>query len=132
MSEIPLVADYMARELVTLTADMEINRAMNVLLDHGISGAPVVDGQGWLVGVLSKKDCLKAALEASYYRQWGGTVDKYMAHDVKTLDAGMDIIAATRAFVDSSFRRFPVLDNGELVGQISRADALRAMRDYWG
>lgn len=131
MNDIPLVSDYMARDLVTLSPDMEINRAMNVLLDHGISGAPVVDAQGWLVGVLSKKDCLKAALEASYYRQWGGTVDKYMARDVKTVEAGMDIIAATRAFVDSSFRRFPVLDNGELVGQISRADALRAMRDYW-
>ena len=132
MNDIPIVADYMARDLVTLAPDMEINRAMNVLLDHGISGAPVVDAQGWLVGVLSKKDCLKAALEASYYRQWGGTVDRYMARDVRTLEAGMDILAATRAFVDSSFRRFPVLDNGELVGQISRADALRAMRDYWG
>jgi len=132
MNDVPLVADYMARDLVTLLPDMEINRAMNVLLDRGISGAPVVDAQGWLVGVLSKNDCLKAALEASYYRQWGGMVDKYMAKDVKTLDAGMDIIEATRAFVDSSFRRFPVLEDGKLVGQISRADALRAMRDYWG
>lgn len=131
MSDIPLVADYMARDPVTLTPHMEINHAMNVLLDGRLSGAPVVDSQGWLVGVLSKKDCLTAALEASYYRQWGGRVEAYMARDVKTLEAGMDMIAATRAFVDSSFRRFPVMENGELVGQISRADALRAMRDLW-
>lgn len=131
MSEVPLVADYMARDPLTLSPDMEINRAMNILLKRGYSGAPVVDDGGWLVGVLSKKDCLKAALEASYYRQWGGTVDRYMAHDVKTLDAGLDIISAVKAFLETPFRRFPVLEDGRLVGQISRADALRAMSEHW-
>ena len=131
VTAIPLVSDYMTRDLVTLTPDMEINHAMSILLDRRISGAPVIDAQGWLVGVLSKKDCLKAALEASYYRQWGGVVERYMSQDVKTLDAGMDIVAATRAFAESAYRRFPVLADSQLVGQISRADALRAMRDYW-
>jgi predicted transcriptional regulator len=131
MNTIPLVRDYMARDLVTLSPDMEINRAMSILLKRKISGAPVVDDGGWLVGVLSKKDCLKAALEASYYRQWGGTVDKYMAHDVETMDAGTDIIVAVKRFLDTPFRRFPVMDDGRLVGQISRADALQAMNDFW-
>ena len=131
MTDVPLVSDYMARDLITLSADMEINRAMNILLDRGISGAPVVDSAGRLVGVLSKKDCLKAALEASYYRDWGQPVAKYMTKDVQTLHAGMDILTATNAFLNSIFRRFPVMENGRLVGQISRADALRAMRDNW-
>ena len=131
MTDVPLVSDYMARDLITLSADMEINRAMNILLDRGISGAPVVDSAGRLVGVLSKKDCLKAALEASYYRDWGQPVAKYMTKDVQTLHAGMDILTATNAFLNSVFRRFPVMENGRLVGQISRADALRAMRDNW-
>ena len=132
MSAVPRVADYMARNLVTLTPETEINRAMNILLDRGISGAPVVDAGGWLVGVLSKKDCLKAALEASYYRDWGGTVDKYMSREVQTLEADTDILQAVKAFLDTPFRRFPVLQDGRLVGQLSRADALRAMRDHWG
>ena len=132
MSAVPRVADYMARNLVTLTPATEINRAMNILLDRGISGAPVVDAGGWLVGVLSKKDCLKAALEASYYRDWGGTVDKYMSREVQTLEADTDILQAVKAFLDTPFRRFPVLQDGRLVGQLSRADALRAMRDHWG
>ena len=55
MSAVPLVSDYMARKLITLRPDMEINRAMNILVDRRISGAPVVDADGWLVGVLSKK-----------------------------------------------------------------------------
>lgn len=132
MSSVPSVADYMARDLIILSPDMEINHAMNILLDKKLSGAPVVDDSGQLVGVLSKKDCLAAALAASYYRDWGKPVSAYMSTDVKTLDAGMDILAATNAFLDSSFRRFPVMENGRLVGQISRSDALRAMRDNWG
>lgn len=132
MKPVALVADYMARDLITLSPDMEINRAMNILLKHHISGAPVVDHIGKMVGVLSKKDCLKAALEASYYREWGKTVAVYMTTEIETLDAGTDIVAATNAFLASAFRRFPVMKNGQLVGQISRADALRAMNDHWG
>ncbi len=131
MKPVATVADYMTRDLVTLSPQTEINRAMNVLLDNRISGAPVVDERGALVGVLSKKDCLKAAIEASYYRDWGATVEKHMSKDVQTLDPTLDIMAAANVFLSSTFRRFPVVEAGQLVGQISRADALRAMRDNW-
>ena len=132
MSQIARVADYMARDLITLSPNDEINAAMNTLLTHRISGAPVVDESGALVGVLSKKDCLKAAVEASYYREWGGTVAAHMSTEVETLEAATDIIAAAKAFVASSYRRFPVMQGGRLVGQISRADVLKAMSENWG
>lgn len=132
MASVALVSDYMSRDLVTVSPDMEINRAMQVLLENRISGAPVLDETGTLVGVLSKNDCLKAAIDASYHRDWGRTVDMHMSKTVETLDAGLDMLSAATAFLNSSFRRFPVLANGELVGQISRADALRAMVDNWG
>lgn len=131
MNVVPIVSDYMARELITLTPEMEINHAMNILLDNRLSGAPVIDLAGSLVGVLSKKDCLKAALEASYYRDWGETVANYMATDVQTIPAGTDVLAAATLFLKSVFRRFPVMENGRLVGQISRADILQAMRNNW-
>ncbi len=127
----PSVRDYMARELITLSPDGEINHAMSILLDKRISGAPVVDREGWLLGVLSKRDCLAAALEASYYREWGGSVSKYMSVDVQTVEADTDIISATKMFVDGPYRRLPVLEAGRLVGQISRADALQAMAELW-
>ncbi len=131
MTERRRISDYMARDLVTLTPQTEINRAMQILLDRRISGAPVLDGQGWLVGVLSKKDCLRAALQASYFREWGGTVADYMSREVATLDADLDIVEGAGAFISSSYRRFPVLRDGRLVGQISRADMLRAMSELW-
>lgn len=128
---IATVADHMKVDLVTVSPDMEIVRAVALLLTAGVSGACVVDDAGELVGVLSKRDCLKAALNASYYKQWGGTVDDYMARDLETLDAGLDIVAAAERMVESSFRRFPVTRHGLLVGQISRTDVLEALSAQW-
>lgn len=127
----PRIKSYMTTELITLAPEMEINRAMHMLIDHRISGAPVVDRTGHLVGVLSKKDCLKAALHASYYREWGDTVASYMSTEVQTLDAELDLIEAAEAFLASSFRRFPVMSEGRLVGQISRSDLLEALAGNW-
>lgn len=131
MSDRPRVRDYMARTLVTLTPETEINRAAAILLDRGISGAPVVDTEGQLVGVLSKKDCLRAALHAAYFREWSGAVADCMSTKVETLDADMDIVEAAEAFLAASYRRFPVMKEGALVGQVSRADILRGLYEHW-
>jgi predicted transcriptional regulator len=127
----PTVADYMAVDLLIFTPELEINRAMRALLDRHLSGAPVVDRDGKLVGVLSKKDCLKAAFAAAYHRSWGGLVGDYMSRDVQTLDAGLTILQAVERLLASPYRRFPVLRDGHLVGQISRADVLRALVEHW-
>lgn len=125
------VGDVMKTDLVTLTPGTEIVRAMATLLETGVSGACVLDQEGELVGVLSKRDCLKAALSASYYRQWGGTVADYMSPDPQTLDANLDLVSACETMIVSSYRRFPVLRQGRFVGQISRTDLLQAMSDQW-
>lgn len=131
MSERPRIKTYMSRELITLTPDMEINRAMNLLIDNRISGAPVLDATGNLIGMLSQKDCLKAALHASYYREWGDTVADYMSDKPASLDAELDLVEAAEAFLASAFRRFPVMSEGRLVGLISRSDLLRALAGNW-
>lgn len=131
MTDRPKIADYMAKDLIVLRPEMEINSAMVVLLDKRISGAPVVDTKGQLIGVLSKKDCLRAALNSNYYQEWGGSVADYMTTDVQTLDADMELVEAVERFLASHFRRFPVLDNGRLAGQISRADVLRGLTANW-
>lgn len=132
MNKFPMIRECMATDLITLSPDDEIIRAMMTLLDAKISGAPVVDEREQLVGILSKKDCLKAALNASYYQEWGGAVAEYMSKDVKTLDADLDVIQAAEAFLSSSYRRFPVLGDGVLIGQVSRCDILKALSEQWG
>ncbi len=131
MTQRPTIADYMATDLVTLSPEMEINHATAILLEKRYSGAPVVNGAMKLVGVLSKKDCLRAALNASYHQQWGGSVADYMSTDVETFDADLDLVQAAERFLNSHYRRFPVMREGRLVGQISRADLLKAIAGQW-
>lgn len=131
MTERPSIADYMAVDLVLFRPEFEILHAMNTLLEKRLSGAPVVDEEGRLVGVLSKKDCLRAALNGAYYQEWGGQVAAYMSAHPETLDADLDLVTAAEWFLNSDYRRFPVLRDGKLVGQISRADILRALLDNW-
>lgn len=121
----------MKTDLVTLTPDMEIVRAVSILLESGVSGACVLDAEGELVGILSKRDCLKAALSASYYKQWGGTVADYMSRHPQTLDADLDLVSACEIMIASPFRRFPVMRHGRLAGQVSRTDLLEMLQRQW-
>jgi CBS domain-containing protein len=121
--------DYMTRDLVKFAPDTEIMDAISLLVDRGISGAPVVDENGTVVGILSEKDCLAVALQAAYYAERAGPVSQYMTRSVETLDADTPIAEVARRFVASGRRRFPVVDGTRIVGQISRHDVLRAIRD---
>ncbi|MCP4493688.1 MAG: CBS domain-containing protein [Gammaproteobacteria bacterium] len=127
MSSLPIVDDYMSRTLVQFNTDENIHSAAKILLKQRISGAPVVNEAGKLVGMLSKKDCLQVVYNASYHKDWGGRVEEYMSRKVQTIDSGTDIIAVADLFVESNYRRFPVMENGQMVGQISRQDILSAL-----
>ena len=122
-----IIADIMATQLVVFQPDTNIHKAIHILLEKRISGAPVIDGDGALVGVLSKKDCLKIVFSSAYHQDRGGPVSDYMSADVQTLDAAMDVSAAAERFINSPYRRFPVLHDGKLVGQVSRHDILKAL-----
>ena len=131
MSKLPVVNDYMTQTLYSFSPSDNIHKAARTLMDKHISGAPVVDEAGNLIGVISKKDCLKVVYVASYHQDWGGRVDEYMSREVRTIESGTDIIAAADLFVESSYRRFPILEKGRMIGQISRQDILRALYDQW-
>ena len=127
MSNASTVDHFMTKTLTRFSPEDNIHTAANTLLDQRISGAPVIDDSGKLVGVLSKKDCLQVIYTASYHKDWGGRVDEYMSPKVVTIESGTDIIVVADLFVESSFRRFPVMKNGRVIGQISRQDVLRAL-----
>lgn len=129
MSKSCTAADYMAASLVTFTPDTPVLDAIHMLLEKRISGAPVLNQSGELVGMLTEQDCMRVALLAGYHGESGGRVDEYMACDVETIDAKTSIIDLAQKFMQGSYRRFPVMDENRLVGQISRRDVLRALED---
>ena len=122
-----LVKDYMARTLVKFKPEMDVLDAVHVLVKNRIAGAPVVDDEGSLIGMLSELDCMKVALNAGYHGDWGGPVADFMTVDTQTVDAEMSIVDLAQVFIESRFRRFPVVQNNRLIGQISRRDVLRAL-----
>lgn len=127
----PTVDDYMVRDLITFVPDDDIHEVVKILLGARISGAPVVDRKGELVGVVSKKDCFEVLYNTSYHQDWGGRVEDYMSKKVTTIESGTDIAKAADIFMNSTFRRFPIMKNGRMAGQISRADLLRALDEHW-
>jgi CBS domain-containing protein len=124
--------DYMTRHLIVLTPDMEVMHAVGILVERQISGAPVLDRTGNLVGMLSEKDCMRVALSAGYYGEWGGRVAEYMHSPVATIDADTPIVEVAQLFAEHEYRRYPVVEDARLVGQISRSDVLRALQDIAG
>ncbi len=125
------IRDYMATALVTVTPDTEILRAARLLVDNNIGGAPVVDAGGGLAGILTEKDFMRVVLNASYYADYGGRVADYMTTTVETIGPDESVVAVAKRFMESPYHRYPVLDNGRLVGQVSRRDLLRALSDLW-
>jgi len=123
--------DYMSTRLSTLEPQMDVLEAMQRLLDEGISGAPVVDSRGNLLGILTQRDCLGVAVQAAYHQEPAGPVSKYMTQNVDTMPASASLVEVIEAFRQSRYRRFPVMEGNRLVGQISRRDILRAILELW-
>lgn len=121
------VADYMTKRVVTLSKDNLVIDAIKKLLDHKITCAPVVDGQGNLLGVFSEKDSIKVFLKSVYNQDMAGKVGDYMTDGVISVDADASIVELAEKFEHSSVRSFPVYDDGRFVGIISRTDVLKAL-----
>ena len=120
------VKDYMTRRLITFRENTNVVEAMDVLLKNRISGGPVVDETGQLVGILSEVDLMQVVVQDSYYDESAGIVGDYMRRKVDVVDSEMDIYTLAEKFIKEHRRRYPVVDNGKLVGQISRRDVLVA------
>jgi CBS domain-containing protein len=101
------------------------------LLSKRISGAPVLDDQFKLVGLISEKDCLKLMIDSVYHNLpvSKGKVSQYMTTNLKTVSVEADIVDVANEFLKTNFKRFPVVDgSGRLVGQVSRRDILSAIK----
>jgi CBS domain-containing protein len=126
-----LVKDHMVTQVMTLHPDMEILRASHILIGADVSGAPVLDRHGRLVGILTERDCLQVVLHAGYHGQPGGLVRDYMTRDPVSVTPEDTILELAERFIKERYRRYPVLDGGRLVGVISRRDVMRAMGAHY-
>jgi CBS domain-containing protein len=131
------VRDYMTRKLITFSPDQSINEVMDIILKQRVTGGPVVDDQKKLIGIISDTDLMQVIGDSRYHNMPVGdrTVADYMSKQVSTIDAEADIFDAAARFLKTGHRRFPVIENGKLIGQISRMDVIIAAtnlkKDHW-
>lgn len=125
------VKDYMAENVVTFSPDMNIMDAARIMINKRISGAPVLDKRGNIVGMLSEKDCLEVLLQAAYFEESGGKVSEYMTTGVRTVNMEDSLVDVAKMFLKDAFKRYPVVRDNVLVGQISRRDVLKALELLW-
>jgi CBS domain-containing protein len=126
------IVKYMVQQhnLVTVRPDQSINEVINILIEKRISGAPVLDENKKLVGIISERDCLRIIVDQAYHNLPHNSpiVSDYMTREVKTLSPASTVVDAATEFLNSAIRRMPVVENGVLIGQISRIDILRAAK----
>lgn len=121
------VEDYMCRNPVTIEPQTEITHAVHKMIECDVSGLLVVEPENRLVGIITERDCIAAASAAGYYGEWGGPVHRFMTASVETVSPGDSLVDIAARMVDSTFRRFPVVENGSLLGVLGRRDVLRAL-----
>jgi CBS domain-containing protein/rubredoxin len=121
---IPITAgDVMTPEPLTFTADTTVHEAAAVLSEHRISGAPVVNDKGKIIGIVSEYDLIART---------GVTVRDVMTRDVITVPETATVDRVRAQLVTQRLKRVPVVDaQGKLVGLISRADLVRELAYRW-
>ncbi len=118
--------EIMSTELVHATEDMTIEEALKILINHRITGLPVVDGKGKMTGVLSEYDILSQIAKA---KQMKAELFQERIVYSKKVDAILEstpLKSIMKEFIDTKYRRLPVVDKkGKLVGIITRRDLMR-------
>ncbi|MBL7872543.1 MAG: CBS domain-containing protein [Cyclobacteriaceae bacterium] len=131
-NEVPFetIEKYMVplSKIITFKPNQPIQDVIKIIIEKKIAGAPVLDDRQQLVGMISEKDCLRLIVDQAYHNLPAETrmVSDYMTAQVQTLSPQTNIVEAAVQFLNSPIRRFPVVENGMLIGQVSRRHILRA------
>jgi CBS domain-containing protein len=114
----------MKEELVTIRPEASIKEAIELLTQQAISGLPVVDSQGHLVGVITEFAMLAMVYDHEVRNQ---NVGQHMTREVITVNADDPISRIADLCIVHRVRRLPVMRDGKLVGLIARRDVLTAL-----
>ncbi len=145
-----LAKEIMAREVVTVTPDLPVEKLAGILWEHRINGVPVVDDAGQLVGVVTESDLVDQTkkfhiptaiafvdwvifldsakkVEQEIGKMTGSTVGDICAKDPITIgeESPLDEIATIMA--EKNIHTLPVVTDGQLVGVVGKADIIRTL-----
>ena len=139
------VEDVMTRDVITVSPATPIHEAASLMVGHGVSGLPVIDAEGRVVGIISEGDLIVRQrhrkqtpwwhlfftngeqLAQDYRKAVGTRVGEVMTQRVVTISPVWSIEVAASILDSRNIRRLPVVLDGRLVGIVSRADVIKAL-----
>jgi CBS domain-containing protein len=141
-----LAKDIMTREVISVRKDTPVVEAMNQLLKNRITGMPVVDDEGNLVGIVSEADLIykeESILPLSAYwmdkadfvkacrKAIASSVEEAMTSRVYSVSEETPIEDIATVMIEKGIKRVPVVRGRKVVGIISRADVMKAIVAEW-
>jgi len=118
------IRDVMQSETIVVHPEDSVHHALELLIEYDISGMPVIDSDGRIVGVLSEKDVLKL-----FYEPDSTSVGSVMTKDPITIAVDAPLVEVFDTLMANDFRRVLIHERHKLVGLISRADLMPTIMD---
>lgn len=139
-----LVKEIMHSPVITIRPSATLREAADLMLEHGINGLPVVDNRDYVVGIIGLKDILRAPMPSLAHAtvsrrtseadiaKWLNTtrVERVMATTVFSVKEDAPLMSAVAIMVNQGLHPVPVLRGQQLMGVVSRADAVRAILSH--
>ena len=122
-----LVRDYMQAAPVSFQADTNLLQVVDQLLAAKVSGAPVIDSEKRVIGFISEQDCIKEILQGAFYCEDPPVAAKVMSTQVLSFGPDASIVEVAQIIIEQRPKNYPVIDNGKLVGMITRREVLMAL-----
>lgn len=121
------VRDCMSQSMILFKKEQSIIEVVETLIKFRVSGGPVVDDEKRVIGIISEGDCVKQISESRYYNMpmEDTSVEKYMSREVETISPDLNLFDVANLFLRSKRRRFPVVEDGKIIGIVSQKDILR-------
>lgn len=122
------VSDFMQHHPLTFTASMSLVAAVDLLVERGVSGGPVLNAQSQVIGFLSEQDCIRRMLMAAYYDETVALVQDVMKTNPMTVAPELALEDVAQLIVANTPKLYPVVDEDRrLLGVVSRGDVLKAL-----
>lgn len=122
-----LVRDFMKPVTVSFSPNTPVEAVVKTLVQKHVTGAPVMDEQHHLLGFITEQDCLRQMLNDSYYCQDHDVASSIMRSDVLAVGPDEDILKLAQMMMNQLPKRYPVVEDGRVIGMITRTDILKAL-----